>query len=290
MIKNIRYFHAVVDRGSFSRAARECYISQSAISQRMQTLEREVGAKLLERQGRKAGLTDAGRYFYEKTKYLLADYDSICHTAREIASRGEKLTVGCLRGFCGPQFNFAVSAFMEKYPDTGVEIRNGNHEELYHGIENGIIDIALNDQRRVFSSEYMNVELTTVPCYAEISERNPLSALPSLDVSALSDMACVIVCSREQQLNERGYCHDIFGLKNNFIFAETLEQARLQVAADRGFMPLDCREERSLAEGIARVPLFRGGKLITRKYCAFMRNENPSARAREFATILKNRF
>ena len=49
MLKQIKYFQAVVQRGSFTEAAQECYISQSAISQQIQALEQELDVRLLER-------------------------------------------------------------------------------------------------------------------------------------------------------------------------------------------------------------------------------------------------
>lgn len=65
MIRQIQYFQAVVRCNSFTEAAEECHISQSAISQQIQALERELGVKLLERRNRKFSLTPAGEYFYK---------------------------------------------------------------------------------------------------------------------------------------------------------------------------------------------------------------------------------
>ena len=70
MIRQIRYFQAVVRNNSFSEAAEECHISQSAISQQIQALERELGFELLERKNRKFILTPAGEYFYKKSLVL----------------------------------------------------------------------------------------------------------------------------------------------------------------------------------------------------------------------------
>lgn len=53
MIRQMKYFQAVVRNNSFSEAAEECHISQSAISQQIQALERELGFYLLERKNRK---------------------------------------------------------------------------------------------------------------------------------------------------------------------------------------------------------------------------------------------
>ena len=60
MLKQMKYFQAVVRCGSFTRAAEECYISQSAISQQIQLLEQELGVRLLDRRNRKFSVTPAG--------------------------------------------------------------------------------------------------------------------------------------------------------------------------------------------------------------------------------------
>lgn len=57
MFKQLRYFQAVVRCGSFTEAAAECYISQSAISQQIQALEQELDVELLERKNRRFSLT-----------------------------------------------------------------------------------------------------------------------------------------------------------------------------------------------------------------------------------------
>lgn len=66
MIRQIKYFQAVVQNNSFSEAAEECHISQSAISQQVQALERELGFSLLERRNRKFVLTPAGEFFIKR--------------------------------------------------------------------------------------------------------------------------------------------------------------------------------------------------------------------------------
>ena len=67
MLRQIKYFQAVVRLGSFSEAAYECNISQSAISQQIQALERELGYPMRLRKGRKFELTPAGKFFYKKS-------------------------------------------------------------------------------------------------------------------------------------------------------------------------------------------------------------------------------
>lgn len=105
MLRQIRYFQAVVRNNSFTEAAEECHISQSAVSQQIQALERELGFALLERKNRKFALTPAGEYFYRKSLVLLADYERIRTEAAKLAHAGEAaLHIGCLRGYGGREF------------------------------------------------------------------------------------------------------------------------------------------------------------------------------------------
>ena len=70
MLKQLKYFQSVVRLGSFSAAAEENFISQSAISQQVQSLERELSFALLVRKNRSFSLTPAGEYFYRKSLLL----------------------------------------------------------------------------------------------------------------------------------------------------------------------------------------------------------------------------
>ena len=71
LLKQMKYFITVVDCNSFTEAAEECFISQSAISQQIKTLEKELGVSLLIREGRQFSLTPAGEYFYRHGKVLM---------------------------------------------------------------------------------------------------------------------------------------------------------------------------------------------------------------------------
>ena len=66
MLKQLRYFQSVVRLNSFSEAAEENFISQSAISQQIQALEREMSFPLLERKNRTFALTPAGNMCIRK--------------------------------------------------------------------------------------------------------------------------------------------------------------------------------------------------------------------------------
>lgn len=68
LFRQMKYFTAVVDCGSFTEAAEQCYISQSAISQQIRALEKDMGVELIYRENRRFSLTSAGEYFYDQGK------------------------------------------------------------------------------------------------------------------------------------------------------------------------------------------------------------------------------
>lgn len=67
----------MVDNNSFTEAAEQCYISQSAISQQIQSLENELGIKLIQRKNRRFFMTPAGEYFYIHGKVILEEIENL---------------------------------------------------------------------------------------------------------------------------------------------------------------------------------------------------------------------
>ena len=142
MIKQMKYFQAVVRYGNFTRAAEECYISQSAISQQIQSLERELGVALLVRERRSFSLTPAGEHFYKKSLVIVSDYERLCEETRRLANGGsQELTIGYLRHYQGRELKRTVAEFQEKHPEIVMRLKKGTHEELYEALKGGKADL-----------------------------------------------------------------------------------------------------------------------------------------------------
>lgn len=75
LFRQIEYFQAVIETGSFYQAAEKCNVSQSAISQQIKKLEEELGVKLLDRHNRTFSLTPAGEHFYRKSLVIVSDIE-----------------------------------------------------------------------------------------------------------------------------------------------------------------------------------------------------------------------
>lgn len=292
MFKRIKYFQAVVRNNSFSEAAEECHISQSAISQQVKALENELGFQLLERHNRKFALTPAGEHFYKKSLVLMADYEQMCSEAAKIA-RGEEaiLKIGYLRSHNSPEVHLALEEFAEKYPRVDLQLLYGNHEELFDLLRTGGADLVLNDQRRAFSDEYVNVILAANRMYIELAARNPVAELSSVTVQELKNIPCILVASKEQRAIEQEFYQTVIGIQSEILYAENLEEARMMIISGQGFLPVEgSGPAMAFGASLCRVPLCRGKEQIARNYCLFWKKDNSGYYVEEFAAMLKRKF
>ena len=290
MLNQLRYFQSVVRLGSFTLAAEEHFISQSAISQQIKALENELGVKLLERKKRSFTVTEAGEYFYKKSLVLVADYDNLVHELQKVSGKsGEQLRIGLLKGYSGNEFRSAVSDFTAKFSDVTVEVMHSNHDVLYALLRNGELDIVLNDQRRAFSDEYINIVLDIREYYAEISVNSPISQLDEVEIGDLKNTPLILLSSPNQQDTECNFYANDLGFQSEIIFTEFLDDAHMQVIQGRCFMPIESSGD-TVQTTTKAIRLLRNGKPIIRRYCAFMKADNPSKHTNEFIEILKSKF
>ena len=285
----MKYFIAVVECNSFTEAAEQCYISQSAISQQIRSLEKELGVELIHRENRRFTLTPAGEYFYEQSKGILNEVEDIRRETFRIGKDKEmELKIGYLRCYSGQELHQAVAEFSRLYPEVSIHIVNGTHEELYDLLRFGGADLVLTDQRRAFSDKYANFQLLKCGCYAELSVRSPLAEQESVTMEELKRQACILISSREQQNIEEDYYKNTLGFGGRFLFAENLEEGRLMVAGNRGFLPVErVGTLPPCGTGVKRLPVMEQGQQLKRNYCLFWVKENASYYIEEFAEILR---
>src|SRR5208283_3755641 len=121
--RHLRYFVAVAEELSFTRAATVLHVAQSAVSAQIRLLEDSVGVMLLERNSRRVGLTGAGRAFLRGAKRIISDLDELTKQARRI---GRAETGHLAIGFIGAQSHEwmpeVLKRFRRKYPDVEVTL------------------------------------------------------------------------------------------------------------------------------------------------------------------------
>jgi DNA-binding transcriptional LysR family regulator len=143
-LRHLRYFVAVADAGSVSRAAERLHITQPALSRQIQDLEREFACRLFDRIGRRIALTRDGEDILERTRRLLADAEGLGERARALAG-GE---AGVLRIGATPQFmEAALPEVLTRYALThpGIEVRlgEGGGRLLLRRVQQGELHLAV---------------------------------------------------------------------------------------------------------------------------------------------------
>ena len=140
----LKYFVAVAEAGSFSRAAAALHMSQPALSRQVLLLEEEVGLRLLERTGRGAQATESGlallghaRGIFELTERARADMRE-----RQISPRG-RLTVGLPPRVAHVLTADLVERFHAQFPDAAISVEEGLSIRLREWLMAGRLDLAL---------------------------------------------------------------------------------------------------------------------------------------------------
>ncbi len=292
LLRRIQHFQTIVQKNSFTEAAELCHISQSGISQSIKSLEEELGVKLLIRKNRKFELTEAGMHFYRKSLVIVADLEQLCRETIRIDQKTTNgLVIGVLSTYSGDEFNRAIASFSATYPAVEITVVSGNHEDLYDGLRLGKIDLILNDQRRAFSDLYENLVLLETYCYVEMASYNPLANLQEVDVEALKNTPCILVASTRQQEEELRFYQNFIGFKSDFLFAETLQEARRMVVSNRGVMPVEgTNSDAFFGATLKRIPLISDNTQIKRNYCAFWKRSNSNGLVKVFAETLQSMY
>lgn len=290
LLRQMEYFRAVVEAGSFYEAAERSHVSQSAISQQIKKLEDELGTALLTRHNRTFSLTSAGEHFYRKSLVIAGDIEQLVRETRRMGAGEERLTVGCYQGYVGEEFSLAIARFSAAFPAVRVQTVIASHDELYRLKKNNTVDIAFNDQRRAFSAEYHNEILAESTLYVELAASHPLARLGSVELAELKNIPCIIVAGEKSRAEEQRYYEEVIGMRGDFVAAPTMAEGELRVLTGAGYLPIDVIGQPQAKKSLACLRVLRGGEPIRKNYCAFWRRDSVNPYAAEFAKILAAEF
>src|SRR5271156_3468531 len=121
-LHQLRYFVAVATTGNFSRAAERCHVSQPSLSQQILKLERRLGTPLLNRLGRRAVLTDAGRLLLERATTILAEVDDVELRLADKDKQGGRLAIGAIPTIAPYLLPPALKQFARRCPDVELTV------------------------------------------------------------------------------------------------------------------------------------------------------------------------
>lgn len=291
MFQQMQYFIAIVKNHSFTQAAVDCNISQSAISQQMKELESRLGVKLLNRKGRSFEVTEAGQYFYTHSQDILANVDQLVKNTIKIEKNDEaELRVGYLRSFGTAEFLQTVSKFTQEFPKVKIKISSGTHEELYKLLRTNKIDLNFSDQRRALSNEYQNEFLTSSEFMVAVNHSLPVDD-KKIDIADLADIPCILIVDGNNQESEYEYYRNVLGVKSEFTFAKNYDEAQMLIASNQGYLIINHRMRKQLDQSIVKmIPLIKGDRKLIQNYYAYWQADNSGYYIEAFADLLKQNF
>lgn len=159
----IRYFLAICEHGSFSRAADACDVSQPALTAAIKKLEAEIGSPLLHREGKRLVLTELGCRVRPHLEQALGETRRVEDVARNFRLlRQAPLSVGAMPTIGPAQLSRFFASFREAHPGIELTVRQAPLAELLHNLEAGELDLAVTSSPEPYSDVFR-----TEPLYQE---------------------------------------------------------------------------------------------------------------------------
>src|SRR5690606_36587690 len=122
-LRQLRYFIRIVELGSVSRAAKDLYIAQPALSAQISKLEDELGVKVLSRSVRGVTMTQAGESLYLHSQAVLRQIERLRHDVVNVGSRpAGPVSIGVPTSAANVLAGPLISAVQDRYPDIQLRI------------------------------------------------------------------------------------------------------------------------------------------------------------------------
>jgi DNA-binding transcriptional LysR family regulator len=195
-LRHIRYFLAVAEERSFTRAAARVGIGQSPLSQQIRDLEREVGASLFHRVAYGAELTAAGHAFLDSVRVVPAAAERALVSARR-AARGEsgRLALGFTASAAfNPAVPGAIRAFRRGFPDVLLSLEEANTTRLVAGLREGSLDaVFLRSDPSAIGADDVQLRLVSEePMLLVLPASHPAAAEDAVPLTAVAGEALLV--------------------------------------------------------------------------------------------------
>lgn len=187
-LRHLRYFCAIAEWEGFNRAARALHVSQSAISEQILDLEKEIGVPLLNRSHHRISLTAPGETFLEEAKKVLAAADRAVDLAQR-THRGEigSLSIGFLVWGTGVFFPKLIREFRRRHSGVRLRLLEMVPADQSEALLKGSIDIAFTRPLQPpYNSQLTSELLYLDPLLAVLPADHPLAPGP-IAIEALAN-------------------------------------------------------------------------------------------------------
>lgn len=284
----LRYFVAVAQAESFSRAAESCHVSQPSLSQQIQKLEKNLGHPLFNRLGRRVLLTEAGRLLLDRAQMILATADDAERQLRDGDHRpAGQLHIGCIPTVAPYLLPVALARFLRRNPGVEVTVQEDVTRQLLTATEWGELDLSI--LALPVAGEQLQAEaLFNEPLLLCVAMKHSLARKRSLNIEDLREERFIVLsemhCLGEQVLS---YCRG-HGLQPRLACRSAqISTVQSLIALGQGVSLLPALA-RDADRGRQRVYRTLSGDAPTRTVAAvWHRHRYHSAAAEDFLAILR---
>ncbi|MCR4283667.1 MAG: LysR family transcriptional regulator [Bauldia sp.] len=238
-LRQVRYFVAVAESGSISRAARQLSVSQSAVTEAVKVLESDVGAALLERSGRGVSLTHRGQMFLRHASRILEAVADARRTLPGDDSPAGELHLGASSVVAGYTLADLLARFRRAFPAVAVRAVEDSPEYLEHLLINGELDVAVmvvSRLREPAALEARTIEESAYRLWVALG--HPLAAVKVVSLADIAAERQIMLSLDEIHETAEAFWRD-HGLRPTVAFrTRSVEAVRSLVATGAGIAVL----------------------------------------------------
>jgi LysR family transcriptional regulator, hydrogen peroxide-inducible genes activator len=184
-LHQLRYFCAVAETGSFSRAAEQSHVSQPSLSQQILKLEDELGTRLFDRLGRSVRLTELGKTFLPRARAVLRELEAARGDVVEgKESIGGPVVVGVIPTVAPYFLPPRLTAFSRKFPQVRLTVVEEITPILLERLRSGTIDVAIL-ALPIRGHEFETEPLLTERLFAALPRKHKLNSRTTLSLKDL---------------------------------------------------------------------------------------------------------
>jgi DNA-binding transcriptional LysR family regulator len=140
-LRHLRYFVAVAEERSFTRAAERLHIAQPPLSRQIQQLEEDLGVVLIEKGCRPLRLTEAGQFFLDHARPLLDQLRDLRTMTQRVGKLERTLSIGFVASTLYGQLPEIVRRYRERFPEVEVTLVEMTTVEQLAALKEGRIDV-----------------------------------------------------------------------------------------------------------------------------------------------------
>ncbi|GAB2546136.1 LysR substrate-binding domain-containing protein [Rhodanobacter koreensis] len=194
--RQLRYFIAVAEELSFTRAALRLHLSQPPLSQQIQSLEQDLGVRLLERNKRNVALTEPGRIFLEQARQILAKADEArSHVVAAAAGYSGQLRLAYTVSVSfHPSLPQTLLRYGQIAPNVRMHLSEMYTEPQFAALLAGQIDVGFVRDEPIHAQDSHNLRLSVIdrePLLLALPSGHPLSGRSSLRLTEVAGDAFV---------------------------------------------------------------------------------------------------